>query len=133
MHVAVDLDGTIDAAPAVFQSLLAGLKAAGHVITVLTGASDKDTTGVNVKEIAANKKQYLDKLGLGEAYSQLVVLPQGKDVKATKAGDLDLHDLKADWLKSNNVDLFIDNDKGNARAAVKAGVTLVLVPWATRS
>ena len=132
MHVAVDLDGTLDSAPDLFLSLLSALKTSGHVITILTGASDKDTTGVNVKEIAAQKKQYLNKLGLSEVYNQLVVLPQAGDIQATKSGDMDLHDLKADWLKENHVDLFIDNDKGNAKAAVKAGVRLVLVPWASR-
>lgn len=127
MHIAVDLDGTIDASPTLFVTFLTALKTSGQTVTILTGAAgDANVSKQDIEE----KKQYLARLGLGEAYDQLVVLPQVPIDDPDK--DTTLHDAKADWLAKNHVDLFIDNNKMNAKAAMKAGVKLVLVPWATR-
>lgn len=114
MLVGVDIDGTVDADPPVFLSLMQALRAAGHRVVILTGCSaDK----VEPEDIA-QKKEYLQKLGLAEAYDQIVVFGNPTD------------DLKAEWLKANGAELLIDNDKSNAKAA--AGTCLVLVPWQTR-
>jgi hypothetical protein len=119
MHIAVDLDGTIDAASALFQNLFSTLKAAGHTVTVLTGSSTIDSVSI------AGKQNYLNQLGMGDSYSQLVLIPSDDDMDK-------LSQLKALWCSENGVDILIDNRKANAKAAVAAGVQLVLVPWATR-
>lgn len=134
MHIAVDLDGTLDAAPVQFQGLLSALKAAGHTVTVLTGAVVVAGKPVPQDVISAKKSQ-LNQIGMSEVYNQLVVLPQNpKNAKVGKSkdGDLDLHDAKAEWLQNNHVDIFIDNNVGNAKAATKAGTKLVMVPWASK-
>lgn len=123
MRVGIDCDGTIDAAPRQFQSMMSALRAAGHVVTVVTGNSSPQ---VNAQDFA-EKANYLNQLGCGECYDDLVVLA------AHPAGETnDLHDRKAQWLMENHVHCFIDNSKQNCKAAVKAGVPLVLCPWASR-
>jgi len=112
--VGVDIDGTVDAAPPVFLSLMQALRSAGHRVVILTGCSSDQCTPEDV----AQKKDYLQSLGLGEAYDQLVVFA---DPPAQP---------KAEWLKSNGADLLIDNDRGNAQAACSQ--CLVLLPWASR-
>jgi hypothetical protein len=114
MLVGVDIDGTVDADPPVFLSLLQALRAAGHRVVILTGSS-ADTASTEDLE---QKKQYLQSLGLGEAYDQIVVF-----------GD-PTSQLKAEWVEANGCDLLIDNDRGNAQAA--CGECLVLLPWASR-
>jgi len=123
MRVALDLDGSIDAAPRQFQSLMSSLQAAGHTVTVVTGVSDTEVTPQDF----VNKANYLNQLGCGQCYDDLVVLA------AHPAGEVDdLHDRKAQWLTDNHVHVFVDNSRQNAKSAVAAGVPLVLVPWASR-
>ena len=121
MLVAVDLDNTIDTNPKEFQSLMAALRAAGHVVTILTGTTEHAATEVIWQE----KANYLKQLGLGACWDEMTVL-----------ADLYLADYpnrKGVWCKEHGVDILIDNSKANARGAIEAGVDLVLVPWATRS
>lgn len=112
MLAAFDIDGTIDADPAVFLSLMQALRAAGHSVAVLTGCSEEEVTEADV----AKKQEYLQSLGVGQAYDQLVVFAD----PPTEA--------KAKWLKDNHADVLFDNSKDNA----KASPVLTLVPWATR-
>ena len=119
MRIAVDIDGTIDANPDEMRSIMGSLMAAGHHVIVLTGTSDRVATQVDWDD----KFDYLRSLGCGAVWDQLVVVPHGKGEVA---------DVKAQWCKDNGVDVMIDNDKGNAKAAIDAGVPLVLVPWASR-
>lgn len=116
MRAAFDIDGSIDAAPKQFASLMQALKAAGHWVTVLTG-SPVDPIPDTIWQEKAN---YLNELGCGECWDDLVVVSAPFDVS------------KAAWLADNDVDTLIDNDKGNCKAAVAAGVPLVLCPWASR-
>ncbi len=111
---AFDIDGTIDAEPSLMQGLMSALKAAGHQVVVLTGCG---TEKAEPSDILA-KTEYLQSLGCGSCYDQLVVLGDPTD------------ELKAEWLKTHNADVLVDNDKGNAKAA--AGICPVLVPWASR-
>ena len=119
MKVAVDLDNTIDAEPPRLQSLLSALRAAGHVVVVVTGTA-QDVASQNEWNAKAD---YLSKLGCGACYDTLVVIasPDGSSA-----------DLKAKWCDENGVDILIDNSKENAKAAVAVGIPLVLVPWASR-
>jgi acid phosphatase class B len=120
MKIAIDLDNTIDATPKQFQSLMSSLVATGQTVVVVTGTSDPAPT----QAIWDAKYSYLKSLGCANCWSQLVVIAHG---------DGDVSEDKAKWCKDNGVDILIDNSKDNARAAVDAGVDLVLVPWATRS
>jgi len=119
MQVAFDLDNTIDAAPKQMQSMMSAFKAAGYKVVVLTGTENEVT-----ETVWQAKANYLNELGCGACWTQLVVLAHGKNGPS---------EVKAEWCKDNDVDVLIDNSKDNARAAIAAGVPLVLVPWATRS
>lgn len=119
MLIAVDIDGTIDATPDEMRTLMGSLMAAGHVVVVLTGIADDIATQSDFD----HKANYLRSLGCGAVWDKMVVLPHAR-------GEIDL--MKAQWCKDNGVDIFIDNDKANARAAIDAGIPLVLVPWASR-
>lgn len=114
MLVAVDVDGSADSDPATFGSVMQALKAAGHQVAVLTGASSDHVT----KNDLAEKCGYLNSLGLGHCWDQLVVF-----------GDPP-HKAKAKWCAKHGVDLLIDNSTKTAKAA--AGACTVLVPWATK-
>ena len=120
MKVACDLDNTIDAAPQQMQSLMSALMAAGHRVTVVTGTQSDQATQQDFDD----KANYLNSLGCGQSFDDLVVL-------AAPPGDL--ANAKAEFLSANGYHVLIDNDKGNAKAATKAGVPLVLVPWASRT
>jgi HK97 family phage prohead protease len=121
VKIAIDIDGTIDAAPRPLQSVMSALKANGHTVVVLTGTQNGDPTPEDFEQ----KANYLNSLGCGSAcYDQLEIL------NGTKHQDL--AELKGKWCKDNGVDILIDNDKDNAKAASADGVPLVLVPWASR-
>ena len=109
----------MNATPAEFLALMTGLRAAAVEVTVLTGTADP----VANQDVFDAKAQYLTSLGLGQCWDSMTVI--------AATGD-DLSNAKAKWCVDNSCDILIDNDKGNARAAVAAGVALVLVPWATR-
>jgi hypothetical protein len=112
---AFDVDGTIDADPPLFLSLMQALRAAGHSVVVLTGAG---TDKVAPDDIA-QKKEYLQSLGCADAYDKLVVFA------APPA------EAKAAWIKNNGVDVLFDNNRGNAQAASQ--YCTVLLPWASRT
>lgn len=112
MLAAFDIDGTIDADPAVFLSLMQALRAAGHKVAVLTGCSSEEVTPDDV----VKKQEYLQNLGVGQAYDQLVVFADPPSEE------------KANWLKQNKADVLFDNSKTNA----KASPVLTLVPWQTK-
>ena len=111
MHVGVDLDGTVDLDPANMASLMTALRAAGHRVSVLTGASTKHPT----QDDLDNKADYLRELGMGSAWDSLVVFPSPPAKP------------KAKWCRKHHVDILIDNDANNAQAASKH--CAVLVPW----
>ncbi len=111
MHVGVDIDGTADLDPSVMGSLMMALRAAGHRVTILTGASAKKPTQQDLEE----KAQYLRSLGQQACWDDMVVF-----------GDPP-HKAKAKWIKKNHVDLLIDNSAMNAKKAAR--YCTVLVPW----
>jgi len=109
LHVAVDLDGTITAAPKKFAKLLADLHDGGEKVTVLTGGNpDTDVDA---------KKELLEECGCDGAYDDLVIVDQGQ-----------VAENKAEWCKENDVDVFVDNNLANAGTVLASGhVPLVLV------
>lgn len=109
----MDIDGTVDANPAVYESLMMALRDAGHRVAVLTGAS----AGKVTKDELAEKCQYLTEMGLGCAWDDLVVFASPP------------HKAKAKWVKKHGASLLIDNSTKTAPLASK--FTTVLVPWAT--
>lgn len=111
--IALDLDGTIDTDPGLYQQIMSALQAAGCTVVVLTGAAG-NTVGPD--DLTA-KAQCLANLDV-TAWDQLVVCSNPLD------------EVKADWLKANGAALLVDNNKDNAKAA--ADVCPVLVPWQTR-
>lgn len=104
-HVAIDLDGTIDAAPEAFGAFMRLLRGDGVNVCVLTG---NPTAG-----------QKLAQLGLTEGvdFDELVVLPHTT-----------LPAEKAAWCVANEVLFLIDNKSANAMSVVVAGVPLALIP-----
>ena len=76
MRVAVDIDGTVDANPREFQSLMSSLMAAGHIVSVVTGTSDGPPTQADYD----NKAAYLTNLGMGQCWHDLTVIshPDGE-------------------------------------------------------
>ena len=119
-HYAMDIDGSIAAAPQQMQELASSLMAAGHRVSVVTGTGD-DTVTQQEWDAKAN---YLNSLGMGQSYGTLTVISN------SVSGGLPA--AKAQWCVDNGVDCLIDNSKENAKAAVDAGVDLVMVPWASR-
>jgi hypothetical protein len=120
VKIAVDIDGTIDSNPDQMRSIMSAMQQAGHHVVVLTGTSEPPAT----KADWDTKATYLRSLGCGSCWDQLVVI-------AHETGNLAA--AKADWCVDNGVDLLIDNNKENAKQATKAGIPLVLVPWASRT
>lgn len=116
MLFCVDIDGSVDSDPQVFQTFCAALRAAGCQVAVLTGCHGSPT--ITPEDVQA-KKDYLQQIGFS-AYDDLAVFPDNKN----------LPQAKADWCKQHGAAALIDNDRGNAQAA--QDVCLVLVPWATR-
>lgn len=111
MHLAIDLDRTITAAPKLFAKLLAALHEAGEEVTVLTGGDpDKDGEA---------KEQLLTEAGCAGLYDKLKIV--AKDGPG-------LPENKAVWCKKHDVDVFIDNDLANCGTVLASGhVPLVLV------
>lgn len=119
MLAVFDIDGNVDAAPTQMQGIMTALKAAGWTVEILSGV-----TGVATQADFENKSNYLNSLGCGQCWDHMTVVshPTG-----------DVAGAKAQWLSEHGADVFIDNSKSNAKQAIKAGVPLVLVPWASRT
>ena len=111
MRVGFDIDGTIDADPANFQSLMSALRAAGHVVIVMTGCSSPQPTQQDLQD----KIGYLNSLGLGHCWDQIVVFPAPP------------HKAKGKFCRDNNISILFDNSVPNAKHAAK--YSTVLVPW----
>jgi hypothetical protein len=120
--LAIDLNGSLDAAPGQLGPMLRALREAGHHVSVLTGVSTEDT---NDPEAAWNSKvQQMIGLGVGDVWDDMTVF--------TAAEGPDLAAAKAQYVKEHGVAVLIDNDRGNCTAAVEAGIPLAICPWATR-
>lgn len=116
MNIACDIDGVISSAPELMQDIMSGLRNQGHYVSVISACEKDPSPSGNTWQ---SKCDFLSKVSF-TAWDELV----------TVSGDIPK--LKAQFCKDRNVQLFCDNNKDNAKAAVKAGIPLVLVPWETR-
>jgi hypothetical protein len=126
MHIAFDLDNTLDTAPNQMQSLMASLKEAGHEISIITGCS----SAVPTDQDRIAKAEYLKSLGFASVYRWLIVV--GDPPHARKAW-ICKHGLKYPTKDGTEgpgpVDVLYDNSIQNARLGSKH--SLVFVPWNT--
>lgn len=90
---------------------MAALKAAGHRVAILTGASTKQPT----QQDLADKAQYLKSLGMGSDWDTLVIFPDPPEKR------------KAKWCKKHGVAILIDDRVKNAELASK--YCTVLIPY----
>ncbi len=106
MNIGLDIDGTIDSFPNLFQHLIAGWSAAADHVYIITGITADTVTD----DDHAAKVGYLTGLGIPpEMYYQLVVLSH-------KAGE-DVAQAKAEFIRDNHITLLIDNNVENCKAA----------------
>src|ERR1035441_2707483 len=102
MNIAVDIDGVLDAFPAVMLMLCSALVASGNHVYIITGVEEDTVTKADV----TNKTSYLTGLGFGKGtYTSLIVIPKPHD------------DNKAKEIADNDIALLIDNNKDNVKAA----------------
>lgn len=113
---AFDLDGTISADPLVYQDVMSALVAKGNRVWVMTGVHGKT---VKPGDTAA-KQDYMASMGITRSvhYTDLLVLAE--DPGGGHA------DGKAKALVANNVNVLVDNDVNNVKAARLEGVITFL-------
>ena len=112
----IDVDGTISADPDAVGEVMRALKSGGCYVAIVTGSNPDSPSGPTWQ----SKVEYLKSVGVTDCWDDLVVV--SGDIPAQKAA----------WFQQNKIDAAIDNNVLNAKAILKAGVPLVLVPWATR-
>lgn len=122
MHVAFDLDNTLDTFAPQMQSLMMALRTSGHVVSVMTGASEQEPTPAVIRE----KIEYLSSLGLGDCWDWLIVIG---DPPHERKAELCRNGYQGKEPGPGPVDILVDNSLHNARLAAPA--CLVLVPWNT--
>jgi hypothetical protein len=109
VNIGLDVDGTIDAFPVLFQHLIAGWHAAGDHVYVITGTGAESGGKATDADYAA-KAQYLTAMGIPpSSYYQLVVLAHSPTNPVA--------DQKAQFIKDNGIDVLIDNNVDNCKAA----------------
>lgn len=118
MIAVFDVDGTLDACPREFQSMMSALKAAAHQVHILTGVDNDPPTQQDWDEKCA----YLAAMGMAECWDKLILVPRDRLIAQRKAA----------YLASVRADVFVDNSEENVAAAAQAGVPLCLLPWQTR-
>lgn len=115
INIAFDVDGVLDAFPAVMLMLCGALMASGNHVYIITGVEEDTVT----KDDITNKTLYLTGLGFGKGtYTELIVMPQPHA------------ENKAKEIKDNNIALLIDNNKDNVKAAKTLCPCLLL--WNTK-
>jgi hypothetical protein len=116
MIISCDIDGVISAAPEQMQTILEGLRNDGHYIAIISACENDPSPSGNTWQ---SKYEFLTSVGV-TAWDELV----------TVTGDIPK--MKAQWNSDHAVQIFIDNNVQNAKASVKAGIPLVLVPWESK-
>lgn len=107
MHLALDIDNTITAAPKMFADLAQSVKDNGGTVTIIHGVKATEVTPDDEQEA----KTLLAANGFSDdAYDTLAVVPNPISTN------------KAMYAKQHGVDLFIDNRKKNVKRAASIGV-----------
>lgn len=108
---AFDIDGTIDAFPGLFRTIMTALHNAGCQVLVLTGSDDNAVTQQDIDD----KRSYLGALGINASvYDGLIVCPKP------------VADNKAQAIKDHDIDVLFDNDVKNAKACKPECAVLLL-------
>lgn len=107
MHLALDIDKTITAAPGMFADMARAVRANGGKVTVLHGVK---ANKVRPADLQAAKAALLTCGFTSDLYDALQCVPQ--PVARNKAA----------WSAENGVDLLIDNRKKNIGRAARKGV-----------
>ena len=111
MNFGIDIDGTADAFPILFQHLIAGWKAAGDHVYIITGVSETEVTDADHEA----KVGYLTALGIPpEMYDELIVCPQPHAENKLKV------------IEDKGIDLLIDNSVSNSKAAISKCAVFLL-------
>lgn len=108
MLVCFDLDGTISAYPEQMCALMAGLRAAGHEVHVLSGTPHESVSPA----VITSKENLLAQCGCSTCYDMLAVVANPSN---------DVADAKVDYMKRVGAAALVDNKKANVKAARKAG------------
>jgi hypothetical protein len=124
MNVAVDVDGTITAAPLAFAALMKALMETGHGVYVLTGAIDPNSPGAKTEM----RMEQLAIVGLnrGTHYTDIRVFVD-RDVNKIAY-------LKADFCRDHDIEIFFDDSKMYQEAVmIRSPKTLRLWPHVVRA
>ena len=109
MNIGIDIDGTVDSFPILFQHLIAGWTAAGDHVFIITGVSTPTVTDDDY----TNKVGYLTAMGIPPSiYYKLIIVPAGVDESGHAAQKLQV-------LKDNNITALFDNNVENIKAATE--------------
>jgi hypothetical protein len=108
MNIGLDIDGTIDAFPILFQSWIAAWNAAGHRVYIITGIEGDTVQDSDYM----NKAEYLTAMGIpATQYYKLIIVPSIPGVGHA--------DAKAEIIQKNAISALIDNNVNNCKAAKK--------------
>lgn len=103
-----DIDGSLTDWPEELGAIMRALQKDGHKVEILSGHLGTVVTESTV----ARKKKLLSSLGVGDAYSRLVIFA---------SPDNHVADQKVSYMEQHKASALFDNDKANVRAARKAG------------
>lgn len=115
INIGIDIDGTIDSFPILFQHLISGMTAHGDHVYIITGVTAPTVTDAD----QSAKAQFLTSVGLPpESYYQLVIVPRTPDKNHAEE--------KAEYIQAHKIDLLIDNNVENCKAAKKYAAVFLL-------
>jgi len=109
-----DLDGTITEWPSYCRALMCALRADGHEVHVLSGWKGEQVTNSVIRD----KQALLQALNVAHCYDKLAVVAQP---------DNDVARQKVEYMRQVGAHVLVDNDKGNCKAAQKAGLMAMRV------
>ncbi len=103
-----DIDGSLTDWPEELGAVMRALQKDGHKVEVLSGHLGTVVTEATIER----KKKLLSSLGVGDAYSRLVVFA---------SPDNHVAEQKVNYMEQNNASALFDNNRQNVKAARKAG------------
>lgn len=115
INVGIDLDGTIDAYPAIFKQLITQAIANGDQVYIITGIHGNTIQQADVDA----KTAYLTLLGITQ-YTKLVLTPNP------------IPDNKVKAIQENNIAVMYDNNLANIKAITKNTNCIALLLYNTK-